>query len=683
LGEETIKAVLTNAGLTEKEAVVYILLAKHEPLKGAEIAKLAKKDKAQVFRILKNLQAKGFIEATLEYPIRYTVMPFESILENFVKSKREEITFVEKAKEDLLYHLRKKSFVEPSLDKFVVVKGNKRIYSRISKMFMETKRHLSVATTASNLMKTDRFGVFESFFHSPLRSKIRCRFLVEFCKDSLSFVKTLTERMPKSGFNFRARNPDLDLSLFPRMIAKDDEEILFFTSLPGAEGSEKDEVCLWTNSKSLVQAFTVVFEDLWRNSTDLQSRIVEIETGELPPKTCVFDVAEEAERKYREILLGAEEQIVFMTSSKNLSGFLKNKSSLENWAEKGVSVRIMAPIVNENLEVAMRISRICEVKHVPIDYPEATVIDGQHYFQFKSSSAVEEGCRLVPIFSNTFYTNDPGYVEKMKNMFDGFWENSFAPSPVTLETILEKSRRSHEWSSSDMKPSYFKKVSGLSFRDRKENAIGSERNVLGKIIDTDSFSSEVEPNSPMRMHGSTGNAIIRPPSQFNLPEMVIAVFHIEKHSSFGEEDTLLIYLWLEAKAGPAFVPVAVVLDNPKGQKIWRVMMDGTPASKNVQLVKKNELQVRVHGNTLFAGWTKEISLFKKLSLPPACLLIEGHGGLKTDSFTLLFPSGYKSEIERNGCEAFVTFFHPSSKYSGPGTDGFFARDYVATTYPPT
>ena len=683
MGEETIKAVLTNAGLTEKEAVVYILLAKHEPLKGAEIAKLAKKDKAQVFRILKNLQAKGFIEATLEYPIRYTVMPFESILENFVKSKREEITFVEKAKEDLLYHLRKKSFVEPSLDKFVVVKGNKRIYSRISKMFMESKRHLSVATTASNLMKTDRFGVFESFFHSPLRSKIRCRFLFEFCKDSLSFVKTLTERMPKSGFNFRARNPDLDLSLFPRMIAKDNEEILFFTSLPGAEGSEKDEVCLWTNSKSLVQAFTVVFEDLWRNSTDLQSRIVEIETGELPAKTCVFDVAEEAERKYREILLGAEKQIVFMTSSTNLGGFLKNKSSLERWAEKGVSVRIMAPIVNENLEVAMRISRICEVKHVPIDYPEATVIDGQHYFQFKSSSAVEEGCRLVPVFSNSFYTNDPGYVEKMKNMFDGFWENSFAPSPVTLETILEKSRRSHEWSSSDMKPSYFKKVSGLSFRDRKENAIGSERNVLGKIIDTDSFSSEVEPNSPMRMHGSTGNAIIRPPSQFNLPEMVIAVFHIEKHSSFGEEDTLLIYLWLEAKAGPAFVPVAVVLDNPKGQKIWRVMMDGTPASKNVQLVKKNELQVRVHGNTLFAGWTKEISLFKKLSLPPACLLIEGHGGLKTDSFTLLFPSGYKSEIERNGCEAFVTFFHPSSKYSGPGTDGFFARDYVATTYPPT
>jgi sugar-specific transcriptional regulator TrmB len=125
LREETIKTVLRNAGLTEKEAVIYILLAKHEPLKGSEIAKLAKKDKAQIFRILKNLQVKGFIEATLEFPTRYTVTPFENILENVVKSKREEIVFIEKTKEDLLHHLRKKSQAEPSLEKFVVVKGNK------------------------------------------------------------------------------------------------------------------------------------------------------------------------------------------------------------------------------------------------------------------------------------------------------------------------------------------------------------------------------------------------------------------------------------------------------------------------------------------------------------------------------------------------------------------------------
>jgi hypothetical protein len=38
--------------------------------------------------------------------------------------------------------------------------------------------------------------------------------------------------------------------------------------------------------------------------------------------------------------------------------------------------------------------------------------------------------------------------------------------------------------------------------------------------------------------------------------------------------------------------------------------------------------------------------------------------------------------ECNGFEAFVTFFHSSSKYSGPGTDGFLARDAIQTVYPP-
>jgi hypothetical protein len=235
-----------------------------------------------------------------------------------------------------------------------------------------------------------------------------------------------------------------------------------------------------------------------------------------------------------------------------------------------------------------------------------------------------------------------------------------------------------------MKPAYLKKVSGLRFENRKQKEIATEKDVLNKIIDTETFYRKIHAKSPMRLHGSVGNAVIHPPSHFNLPDIVITVFHIEKHSSFGEEDAMLIYLWLETSTGSAYVPVAIVGDNPKGQTIWKVMMAGTPASQNTQLFKKNELQVRIHGNTLFAGWTRQIPLLpEKRSLPPACLLIEGYGNMKTDSFTLFFPSGYKSVVERNGCEAFVTFFHPSSKYSGPGTDGFFARDYVATTYPPS
>jgi hypothetical protein len=45
-------------------------------------------------------------------------------------------------------------------------------------------------------------------------------------------------------------------------------------------------------------------------------------------------------------------------------------------------------------------------------------------------------------------------------------------------------------------------------------------------------------------------------------------------------------------------------------------------------------------------------------------------------------SGFRNKTEINGFDAFVTFTHPASNYSGPGTDGFFIRDLVVTMTPP-
>jgi hypothetical protein len=90
--------------------------------------------------------------------------------------------------------------------------------------------------------------------------------------------------------------------------------------------------------------------------------------------------------------------------------------------------------------------------------------------------------------------------------------------------------------------------------------------------------------------------------------------------------------------------------------------------------------VRVNVNSLFAGWTVPISLFPKYVLPPACIQIEGTGTVKTRASTLIDPSGYENET--NYFCAFVTVMHPSSKYSGLGTDTLFFRDLIVTTTPP-
>ena len=93
----------------------------------------------------------------------------------------------------------------------------------------------------------------------------------------------------------------------------------------------------------------------------------------------------------------------------------------------------------------------------------------------------------------------------------------------------------------------------------------------------------------------------------------------------------------------------------------------------LMLVRKDELQIQVHGNTLFAGWTVPIQLSSSCILPPACVSLEGYGNVKPDADSMVYPTGYRNVHVYNGTEAFVTFIHPSSKYSGPGTDGVLAK----------
>jgi hypothetical protein len=147
---------------------------------------------------------------------------------------------------------------------------------------------------------------------------------------------------------------------------------------------------------------------------------------------------------------------------------------------------------------------------------------------------------------------------------------------------------------------------------------------------------------------------------------------------------LTVNLWLETPTGHAYVPVANAGDNPTAVAWRKTCFAGTPAVPNCHLLKKDEIQVRLQGNTLFAGWTVPIPLFPPpCTLPPACILFEGYGELKTGMVRTKSPSGRTQISEFNGFDAFVTFFHPASKYSGPGTDGLLRRDVVMTSYPPS
>jgi sugar-specific transcriptional regulator TrmB len=672
LSQENLKNALQHFGATEKEAEVYIFLAKRGTLGTGQIARQMKKNKGHIYRILSSLEQKGLVEATLEVPTRFTAVSLEKVIDGYVKAKQVEIAQVEKTKEDLLEDWKRISQTEAELkpEKFTVVEGNQKIYRKIAEMIEKTENEFSAVSLVSDLARAEQFGVLDSVYSNPRKNELKFRFLTDVNQQNLKAFKLLRAKL-KPGLHIKARNPDLGLALFPRMVIRDSREILFFIS-PGTQRSaRKQEVCISTNCNSLIQSFTGVFANLWVNSTDIDEKIIEIETGKPAPTIRVLSDAEAASKKYDERLSSAETEVLMVTSSKGLLAYWKQASLLKKLVDRGVSIEIMAPVSKENLKEALQLCEFCKVRHVPRDYMKTTIIDGKHLFQFRIPEHHEQE-QTEERVQKTFYTNDFEYVDKTRNMLMDIWNNSVVPSAITAEYFLTASTK--EPPAKNQKYKYVNKCL-YEFRDETLETRITEQDIINKILNHKRSSRKGKTDKPVVMCANHAAAIIRSHENFSLPDTVIEAYKIDDRSSFGAEDGLVVYLWLNTPIGYRYVPVAAIQDNPSASYHWKKILMGTPAGENCHLVKKDELQMQLHGNTFFVGWTKPIPLLpNQKPLSSAALIFEAIGKLRTLAFSSRSISGMVAKSEANCFDAFLTFIHEKVKYQGPATDGLFSRE---------
>ena len=91
MSEKDVTKFLQVLGLSKREIQVYMFLAKSGVQSTSFVAKRLKMERVQAYRTFKKLQEKGFIEATIERPTRFTIVPFERLLEAFINNKKSEI----------------------------------------------------------------------------------------------------------------------------------------------------------------------------------------------------------------------------------------------------------------------------------------------------------------------------------------------------------------------------------------------------------------------------------------------------------------------------------------------------------------------------------------------------------------------------------------------------------------
>jgi len=438
LSEKDITKFLQVLGLSKREIQVYMFLAKSGVQSTSFVAKRLKMERVQAYRTFKKLQEKGFIEATLERPTRFTIVSFGTLLDTFINAKKSEISSLNEQKEGLMSTWRAISAPESEypVAKFSVITGKKKIHSKMQSMIEESKKEVLILTTSLGLIQEDIAGVFDAITQPVQKRGVKFKLITDISQDNLKIMERISKSIGANA-NIKCRHLNLDASFFPRFLIKDNEEAILYTPV-GEKNSvlKLEDEGLWINDKMFISILKAFFVQMWQTAVDYTLRIDELKSGIPIGETVVIKDPEEAWAKITKVLETAKNDIVFITSSQSVNNLLKN-DPFDKYCKKGIKCRLMASIDMDNLETAQKLAVRYEIKHVPISYLTMMVVDGKHLFMFKKPSLSELTNGSALYLNDTFYSNDPSSIERVSEMLSDIWKRGVDLSEITTQAGMK------------------------------------------------------------------------------------------------------------------------------------------------------------------------------------------------------------------------------------------------------
>ena len=424
MSEKDVTKFLQLLGLSKREIQVYMFLAKSGVQSTSFVAKRLKMERVQAYRTFKKLQEKGFIEATLERPTRFTIVAFEALVDNFINAKKSEVVNLNDQKQNLLTAWLSISAPESEypVAKFSIITGKKKIHSKMISMIEESKSEVIVLTTALGLIQEDIAGIFDSAAGPSEENNVQIQIITEIAPENLKVVERIEKSIIEDKLNIKLHHVNMSSRFFPRFLIKDEEEAILYAPF-GNEASvlNLEDEGLWINDKMFISVLKAFFGQMWQSGVDASRRIEELKSGIPIGETLVIKGVEESWNKITKVLDSAKKDIVVITSSQSINRLAEDDPIIK-YFKKGLKTRIMASIDLDNLEPAQKLAKDYEVKHVPISYLTMMVVDHKHLFMFKMPPLSDFGTEFAFYLADTFYSSDPSQIERVSEMLSDIWK---------------------------------------------------------------------------------------------------------------------------------------------------------------------------------------------------------------------------------------------------------------------
>ncbi|MCP8309814.1 MAG: hypothetical protein H3Z54_14200, partial [archaeon] len=345
---------LTKLGLTKLQARLYITLLELGVSPVRKVVKATSLHKVEVYRVLRELTDIGMAEEVITNPKKFRAIEPKIAIEAILQKEKEKVGMMEQKGKELSVWLESIQGREEEKEdfgvRFKLIEGARRLLDRVQRMLENAQKEVLFIMRGPWIRKGVQEGV-DRIISKCFSRGVRFRGVTNIDKDNINLAERFIDMM-----ELRHNG-----NIGPLILIIDEREVLFGTAFENHPMDYRKTTALWTSDKEYIKAMRESFESFWKDSIDARSRIAELKTGKLLEQTYVIRNAEEALKKINEILFLAKREVLLITTS---DFFLRvERYPFKYLNEKGVKIRVILPIIKENVEAAKQVSGYIQLRH--------------------------------------------------------------------------------------------------------------------------------------------------------------------------------------------------------------------------------------------------------------------------------------------------------------------------------
>lgn len=254
---DKIKNELLKFGLSSNQAKVYIFLGKYGPKTAPDVCKSLGLPRTETYNILNILQNLGVVMAECCQPIKFEALPLAKVIQTLANSEKERVDILLQNEKEIveLWNKIPTFAIETSVtkvDKIQTLQGAPQIHIKIKEMISTAKEEFLMFCTQKDFARFYHADLIQLLARSPAFEKVII--------SPAHLMPDITDETNRERIRVMPTAKTDSLCF----MVKDSTETLMF--LRNANHPSHNTFAVWSDSKSMIDSMTTLFNYSWENS---------------------------------------------------------------------------------------------------------------------------------------------------------------------------------------------------------------------------------------------------------------------------------------------------------------------------------------------------------------------------------------------------------------------------------